>query len=213
MKKCLLLLALLVTPVFGATLQLSGTQQYTDTSCASFTLGTGSVQTLSCSGNVVTPPPVVVPPVVPPVVTSACAGFTNTRSITGVVPANRSSVKYFTSQNGGFGANDAIVFKFVAPPADPYFQISFVESGIATMRTVSLSKKACDFGGTADTIMAGETGNFGLDLSTSGANYAPTVLVSGQTYYLNIANRSGGLPSCTTGAYCEGQITISNPSP
>ena len=157
---------------------------------------------------------------------TACSGFTNTKVIEAVIPANGgANNRYFTSfssvfSNGatsGFGSNDAIILRFTAPSSDAYFNIGMNETGTGatgapSYRSISLSTKACDFDvpRSANSLWAYEDMGFSLNLSTDGTqriNLQPNA-----TYYINIRNYAFGSPACSA-TRCDVFFTFSNPNP
>jgi hypothetical protein len=171
----------------------------------------------------------------PPVGTNigSCGNnFSATKIIDATVPPNGSLIKYHTDVTGtyrnnapaGFGANEAIVIQFTAPPSEQFFTIGMVETGAQgtgapSIRTMTLSTKPCDFTipQGPDARWASEDSGFYLKLSAlpggTPSPYARTSLIGGGTYYLNIKNSAfGGTAGCTS-SRCDVIVTFSNSSP
>jgi hypothetical protein len=106
----------------------------------------------------------------------------------------------------GFGPNDVMVVVFKVPPADPAWQLTFVQTGDgalgpAATRTIVLSRKPCDFAyptKSADAIWANEAPNLGLTLAsgTTPSAYSRYLLVPGQELYVNIRNKTADGGGC-----------------
>lgn len=136
-----------------------------------------------------TPPPVA-PPVPPRPVPLAAGGKTISLDVT--LPAEQSDVRHYTT---GFQVADALVVKFVAPPANAAlaYSVGLVQTGAATtgpawMRDAALSTVPLDSGPGLwrQTCVPGFACRFGV-----GARGQPLNLVAGAVYYLTVRNRAG----------------------
>ena len=114
-----------------------------------------------------------------------------------------------TTNNGGFGANDAIVVKFTTSKGN----ISAVEYGNGGLnpRTGSLSASPCDFtgglpaNGGGITAFANDTAPLAY-FSLVNKKLGAATLSVGTTYYFNIRNAG-----CSS-ASCDMQITLTKPA-
>jgi hypothetical protein len=106
------------------------------------------------------------------------------------------------------------VFAFVAPSTPiSYFNIGVNESGdgpsgAPAVRTFSLSSEPGDFSSSA--VMARFEG-MGCNLNCSVAGSQRSDFAPGRRYYLNVANREGGLPSIG-GDRADVFVTVTVPS-
>lgn len=141
------------------------------------------------------PTSVCVDPIIPPqppsgwpVVCHGYEGRTLTRQV--VVPAS-GFTKYVIDN---FKRGSVLVVRFVAPSADPAWQINWVQTGgmygPAATRLTVLSSKPCDFAypRSADAIYADRAAGFSLNLATMESIYTRYQLQPGRTYYLNVSN-------------------------
>ena len=153
---------------------------------------------------IITPPPVITPPA------GAPWGLTATKIIEGWIPAEgQSNVRWFTSNRAGpgivgphaaqsgFYRDDLVVFTFISPGADGYFNIGVNETGTGAsggpyIRTFALSTVLGDFESAAVVLRIEDTG---LNINASVGGGQRVNLQPGMRYYLNIANRDAGQPS------------------
>jgi hypothetical protein len=131
----------------------------------------------------------------------------------------------FTTQGigKGFQGNATIVASFTVPAnfdsAGRTLSLNIAEfGGPPTSRIMTISKSACDFRTTGGLDPTGVNGPIGAGAgttasirwsSTGGFNVAK--LVAGQTYYLNIQNKSGfinGVQSCATTSVCDAIVQM-----
>jgi hypothetical protein len=162
------------------------------------------------SGEPVVPP--VVTPQPPPVVALSCPGFAATRVIQAAVPPNGgNNLILNTAKYGGFGANDAVVVSFQAPPADANFGISAVPPSGATGSTHSfvLAAKPCVFDKADPSAVGGSSptkNSFTVNMhSTPATVLGKYKLTPGVVYYLNLSHK--GL--CMKEA-CDLQLMFTN---
>jgi hypothetical protein len=150
----------------------------------------------------------------------ACTGFSRTKVIDAVVPANGTMfVRYYTNTQGvfrdnatvGFGANEALVVAFKAPATvDPIFQIGVTHTGTGvigaqTTRAYSLSTKPCDW---TTAVWSSKQTVMALKLASGPPSaYSRIGLTPGQTYYVNVDNRT-----CPQ-ARCDVYVSILNNKP
>ena len=168
------------------------------------------------------------PPPPPPAWNGTCAGFSETKVIDAKVPANGVNVRYYTNvagtfRNGaasGFGATEALVVVFKAPPLDPYFSIGMYETGAPvtgspSYRTMTVGSVPCDwhFPASTDALWAAEDTRMSLNFSAGGTSpYARYNLTPGATYYVNVSNSAFGAQQCA-GGRCDVFFSFSNPKP
>jgi hypothetical protein len=159
-------------------------------------------------------------PAPPPAGAISCSGFNGTKVIDATLPDNGKATariytydNIFSSGGSGWGAREAIVLRFTAPPAgDQYMSIALTATGGSVRRTMTLSSEACDFTRSAKSVYYVESNSLNLDFSSGPSPYVRTVLNPGQTYYLNLANLDSGTPSCPDST-CDAVILLQNPNP
>lgn len=150
-----------------------------------------------------TPQPPPVPPAPPPSADHSTAairakavslGYATAKIIPAVIPLNgQGFTKYATTDYGGFYARDALVVRFVAPPADQAFQVTFVQSGAGTAgsaksRQIALATEPLEWSGPS-VLWRDQAPGLGLTLATMPSAYTRYVLTPGREYFLNINNR------------------------
>jgi len=178
---------------------------------AAVTVTCGAIPPPTCPpGQVGTPPNCTTPP--PP---GNCPGFPSTLQAT--LPWTVPFSVYYSSQNGGFPANGALVAKFTTPSAKPNAkapgQIQLSEfQGSPAARSGSLSATACDFVGGIDgkgvfvnTTSVGIYFWFSTQTPPKGTSYI--MLAPATTYYLNVHNPMG----CSPGPNWDVKLTLSVP--
>jgi hypothetical protein len=192
----------------------ASTQTVTATSSATYSVtasnasGSGSAQTYVTVGSV---PPAPSGPV-------ACSGFSNTKVIDAAFPANGApAVKFYTYESvfsqgqAGWGANDVVVVRFVAPAPDSFLALQVSASNSPNFRSWTLSTQPCEFAATANTIASGVANDIAVSLASGVPGNYPS-MTPGQTYYLNLANRWGTQSTCTSNT-CDAVIVVQNPLP
>ena len=168
----------------------------------------------------------------PPAGTLSCPGFASTKVIDAPIPAPGTSVRYFTSsstvfgsggtsKSAGFGAQDAVIFRFTMPVDDPSLNLSWNETGAsgtgqASVRTAVLSTEPCDW--TYPTNKGLYANNFSMQgaikLASRAVDRSRNILLNGgKVYYLNISNFQNGVNVCANGANgtCDIFFTFDNP--
>lgn len=214
---------------FALTCMLSAfalcTLAQTMTNTLPITGGGSCVQTLSCAGGGVTPPPVVPqcpsPPgigpcgVTPPPTPGniVCPGFTKT-IVMAMDWAN--PTRLYTSQNGNFGPNDALVVTFTtgngtsAQNSLPRIVVAEYQSSPST-RIAVLSATPCDWSAqdTQGATTSGTTVTIPFTVNNS-FNYAYyPILKLNTTYYLNLKNAPSS--SCTASGACDVAVDLNKP--
>jgi hypothetical protein len=169
------------------------------TACAS--AGT-TVSVPGTGGGGVTPPPP------PPPGSISCPGFSKTIVIDLPWVNTTSSTPILTSTRGGFGPNDALVIKIVAPTgtisAAPGSLAGAEYGGGPVQRFATLSTSPCDFSGSSWFVnkWTGPTISVGLKVGGGPAPYTGLVQ-PGVPFFLNIRNTNQyGQPSCS-GSQCN----------
>jgi hypothetical protein len=149
----------------------------------------------------------------------SCSGFSSTKVLDISFPPNGGTSKRYYTYNGiysqgsaGWGPNDAIVVRFTAPAADPYIGVALAATGGMINRTVNLSTNSCEFSQTASSVYFTETSDLSLSLASGPSQYVQFQLVPGQTYYMNLANRAGGVNTCVDSS-CDAVLMFQNPQP
>jgi hypothetical protein len=156
----------------------------------------------------------------------SCPGFANTKVIDAPIPTPGTAPRYFTnsavfgtggtSKSAGFGAQDAVIFRFTMPVNDSSLSLSWTETGSgstgqASMRTAVLSTQPCDWSTTAVYSKVAMQG--AIKLSSVPPKTRSNVLVNGgQVYYLNVNNLYNGQNACVDGVNgtCDLFFTFDN---
>ncbi len=145
-------------------------------------------------GQIGTPPNCTTPPPA-----GACPGFPST--LTGTIPYGPTTNIYYSSHNGGFASDGAMVLSFTTPAktSAKIGSITLAEyQGSPAARSGSLSMTPCDF--------AGGIGGYGVFANDTAPTVRFTLGVKGgvnielkpsTTYYFNVHNPLGcGNPTC-----------------
>lgn len=159
---------------------------------------------------------------------NSCPGYTasQTKVMDVVIPTEGMNRYYVTTPGAfrdgkslGFYPDDVMVVVFKAPPADPSWLVTFVQSGAGDLgpvatRTIVLSRKPCDFGyptKSADAIWATEASGMSLNLAsgTEPSPYSRYLLVPGQEYYVNIRNKTSSGGGCSS-TRCDIIVSTNN---
>lgn len=145
------------------------------------------------------PPPLVAPP--PAVYTNdqirakaRAQGYDDALVLSIPIPVNGTGYdrKWLTRDFGGFRARTALVIRFVAPPADELFQVTFVQTGdgingSAKHRNISLATEPLEWAGPA-VIYSGRAPNLNLALATMPSRYTRNILTPGREYFVSVNN-------------------------
>ena len=145
----------------------------------------------------------------------SCPGFTKTLSIDLPWASTDSSTRILTSNNGGFGSNDALVVRLTPPAGTASYSsgtISMAEYGGGPITRYSqISTSPCDFALAATpanwylayNVSTGSSLSYSLQVGGSQQAWI-TLLTPGTTYYLNVKNTTyTGVQTCPPGSQCN----------
>ena len=146
--------------------------------------------------------------------TTACTAQGLTPNVISIPWANQS---VYTANNGGFGANTALVIKFTTPASIPagtgMGKITAAEyNSSPSARTGSLSPNPCEFG-LPGTLAGGGFANTqapSIYFKLPGSTKSALQLEANTTYYFNIRNDPGS--TCSSNGSCDMLITMSKTS-
>ena len=134
-----------------------------------------------------------------------------------VISVPWASQTIYTTNNGGFGANDAVLVKFTTPATIPagtgLGKIGAVEfQSSPSARTGSLSPNPCEFGLPGTLPGGGFAGTNAplISFKLPGSTKTALSLQANTTYYFNIRNDPGS--TCSSNGSCDMLITMSKPS-
>jgi hypothetical protein len=156
----------------------------------------------------------VTPPAPPPTGAISCSGYTKT-IVLDIPWQNSTSSHSATTNNQGFGPNDAVVVRFTVPAGTAPTgsgmsgNIGMAEwGGGQFQRFAKLSQTPCDFavGSWLSDTFTGISISFPIYVTTQAPAYAGATLQPGATYYLNVRNKDQyGNSTCRseTGGSCD----------